>query len=144
MNAELLSVGTELLLGEILNTDSKFLAEELSVLGINVYYQTVVGDNAKRLENAFRLALSRADMVIASGGLGPTPDDITKEIIAKVMEEELVLDKKSLEAIEEFHKKRGIDMPKSNIKQAMLPKNARILPNSNGTAPGSAVFLRLL
>lgn len=139
MNAELLSVGTELLLGEILNTDVKFLAEELSVLGINVYYQTVVGDNRERLKSALELALSRADLVIASGGLGPTPDDLTKEVIAETMDEKLVLDQNSLNAITEYHKKLRREMPESNRKQAMLPENCVILPNSNGTAPGCII-----
>ena len=139
MNAELLSVGTELLLGEILNTDVKFLAEELSVLGINVYYQTVVGDNRERLKNALELALSRADIVIASGGLGPTPDDLTKEVIAETMEEELVLDEASLDAIKDYYKKVKREMPKSNIKQAMMPEHCRILYNNNGTAPGCII-----
>ena len=139
MNAEILSVGTELLLGEILNTDAKFLAEELSALGINVYYQTVVGDNRERLTSALNMALSRADIVIASGGLGPTPDDLTKEVIAEAMEEELVLDNPSLDAIKEYYDSQKREMPKSNIKQAMLPKNGIILKNNNGTAPGCVI-----
>ncbi len=139
MNAELLSVGTELLLGEILNTDAKFLAEELSRLGISVYYQTVVGDNRQRLKNALELALSRADIVIASGGLGPTPDDLTKEVIAECMDEELVLHQRSLEEIQAYHKRLQRDMPDSNKKQAMMPKNGIILPNHNGTAPGCII-----
>ncbi len=139
MNAELISVGTELLLGEILNTDAKFLSEELSVLGINVYYQSVVGDNPDRLESTLKLALSRADLVITSGGLGPTKDDLTKEIIAKVMDEKLVLHKESLDSIVEYFKRTGREMPESNIKQAMLPKNSIILKNNNGTAPGCII-----
>ena len=85
MNVELLSVGTELLLGEILNTNAKYLSEELSVMGLNVYYQTTVGDNPQRLKDSVKLAFSRADMLIATGGLGPTQDDITKEVIAEFM-----------------------------------------------------------
>ena len=139
MNAELLSVGTELLLGEILNTDAQFLAEELSRLGISVYYQTVAGDNRERLQAAMELALSRADIVIASGGLGPTPDDLTKEVIAACMGEELVLHPESLAQIQAYHKKIQRDMPKSNEKQAMLPQNGIVLPNPNGTAPGCII-----
>jgi len=139
MNAELLSVGTELLLGEILNTDAKFLAEELSVLGINVYYQTVVGDNKERLKNALELALSRADLVIASGGLGPTPDDLTKEVIAETMGEGLVLDEESFDRIKKYFNKVQREMPQSNIKQAMMPENCIILKNNNGTAPGCII-----
>lgn len=139
MNAEILSVGTELLLGEILNTDAKFLAEELSKLGISVYYQTVVGDNRERLQAALELALSRSDLVIASGGLGPTPDDLTKEVIAECMGEELVLHEESLQQIRAYYARVQRDMPKSNIKQAMLPKNGIVLPNHNGTAPGCII-----
>lgn len=139
MNAELISVGTELLLGEILNTDAKFLSEQLSILGINVYYQTVVGDNKKRLAQSLSTALLRADAVIVSGGLGPTPDDLTKEVIAEVMDEELVLDNESMEAIRLYFEKTNREMPKSNIKQAMMPKNSIILKNNNGTAPGCII-----
>ena len=139
LNAELLSVGTELLLGEILNTDAKFLAEELSRLGISVYYQTVVGDNRQRLKDALELALSRADIVIASGGLGPTPDDLTKEVIAECMGEELVLHRQSLAEIQAYYKQIQRDMPESNKKQAMLPENGIVLPNHNGTAPGCII-----
>lgn len=139
MDTELLSVGTELLLGEILNTDAKYLSEELSALGINVYYHTVVGDNRERLKNALVSALERADMVIASGGLGPTQDDLTKEVIAEAVNEELVLDEESLERIKKYFKATNREMPESNIKQAMLPKNGIILPNNNGTAPGCII-----
>lgn len=139
MNAELISVGTEILLGEILNTDAKFLSERLSSLGINVYYQTVVGDNKIRLAQSLKDALSRADAVIVSGGLGPTPDDLTKETIAEVTDETLVLDTDSMKAIEDYFAKTGREMPKSNIKQAMMPKNCIILKNNNGTAPGCII-----
>ncbi|MBE7045638.1 MAG: competence/damage-inducible protein A [Ruminococcaceae bacterium] len=139
MKAELLSVGTELLLGEILNTDAKFLAEELSMLGISVYYQTVVGDNKKRLTDALELALSRADIVIASGGLGPTPDDLTKEVIAEAMGETLVLHEESMRAIEAYYQRVNREMPESNKKQAMLPEHGIVLANPNGTAPGCII-----
>lgn len=139
MNAELISVGTEILLGEILNTDAQFLSSELSKIGIDVYHQTVVGDNAKRLKEALALAISRADIIIASGGLGPTPDDITKEVIAEFMEEELVLHPESLERMQEYFKKVNRPMVESNKKQAMLPKNSIILNNNCGTAPGCII-----
>ncbi len=139
MNAELLSVGTELLLGEILNTDAKFLAEELSAIGINLYYQTTVGDNPERLKNALTIALSRADLVIASGGLGPTPDDLTKEVIAEAMGEPLVLHQKSWEDIQSYFKNTKREMPESNKKQAMMPEHAIVLENHNGTAPGCII-----
>lgn len=139
MNAELISVGTELLLGEILNTDVKFISEQLSILGINVYYQTVVGDNRERLARTLNTALSRADAVIVSGGLGPTPDDLTKEVIAETMGERLILDEESLEAIKEYFSKMNREMSESNIKQAMLPEHCVIMKNNNGTAPGCII-----
>ena len=139
MNAELLSVGTEILLGEILNTDAQFLSASLAELGIDTYFQTVVGDNAKRLSDALQLALSRSSIVIASGGLGPTPDDITKEVIADVMGEKLVLHEESLERMKAYFKKNNRQMPESNIKQAMMPENSIILQNNCGTAPGCII-----
>lgn len=135
MKAELISVGTELLLGEVLNTDAEFLSEQLSVLGINVYYQTVVGDNKERLTECLENSLSRADAVIVSGGLGPTPDDITKEVIAEAVDEKLVLDNESLDRIKEYFRYTKREMPKSDIKQAMMPEHCIILRNNNGTAP---------
>ncbi len=139
MVAELISVGTEILLGEILNTDAQFLAAELSGIGVDVYHQVVVGDNANRLKEALELAASRSDVIIASGGLGPTPDDITKEVIAEFMGEELVLHEESLERMENYFKKINRVMVKSNIKQAMMPKNCIVLPNNCGTAPGCII-----
>ncbi len=139
MNAEIISVGTELLLGEIVNTDARFLAGELSELGINVFYQTVVGDNAKRLEDTLKLALSRSDLIIATGGLGPTQDDITKEVIADCLGRTLILDKDSLLKMKEYLAKKGREMPECNKKQAMLPEGCIILPNSCGTAPGCII-----
>ena len=139
MNAEIISVGTELLLGEILNTDAKFLAEELSELGINVYYQTVVGDNRKRLEESLQIAFKRADIVIASGGLGPTPDDLTKEVISEYFNKELVLDEESVARMEKYLKGRGLMDVKCNLKQAMMPKDSIILKNDCGTAPGCII-----
>lgn len=139
MNAELISVGTEILLGEILNTDAQFLSAELSGLGIDVFHQTVVGDNAKRLKEAFALAASRSDIIIASGGLGPTPDDITKEVAAEFMDEELVLHEESLKRMEDYFRKVNRPMVKSNIKQAMMPKNCIVLNNNAGTAPGCII-----
>lgn len=136
MNVELLSVGTELLLGEILNTNAKYLSEELSLMGLNVYYQTTVGDNPERLKNAVELAFLRADMLIATGGLGPTPDDITKEVIAEALGFELEFDQKAYDSMAEYFKKSKRVMPKSNEKQAMMPKGGITLYNTCGTAPG--------
>lgn len=139
MNAEIVAVGTELLLGDIVNTDSAFIAQKLSELGINVYYQTVVGDNPKRLADTLKTALSRADIVITSGGLGPTNDDISKEVLCDCMNKKLVLDKPSLESIEAYFAKTNRKMPDSNIKQAMLPEGGIVLKNYNGTAPGGII-----
>lgn len=139
MNVEIISVGTELLLGEILNIDAKFIAEEMANIGVNTYYQTVVGDNKKRLKNVLEMSISRADIVIVSGGLGPTPDDITKEIIAEVMDEELVCDKETLKKIEEYFSDQNREMPDNNKKQAMIPKSGIVLENNNGTAPGCII-----
>ena len=139
MNSEIISVGTELLLGEIVNTDASFIAGGLSELGINVFYQTVVGDNANRLQDVLKLAFSRSDLIIATGGLGPTQDDITKEVISDFCGKRLVLDEDSLLKMKEYLKKKGREMPDCNIKQAMLPEGCIILPNSCGTAPGCII-----
>lgn len=139
MKAELISVGTEILLGEILNTDAQFLAEELSKIGIDVYHQTVVGDNAARLADAVNTALDRSDIVIASGGLGPTPDDITKEVISECMGEKLVLHEESLERMKSYFTRTKRVMPDNNIKQAMMPEHSIVLNNNNGTAPGCII-----
>ena len=136
MNAEIISVGTELLLGEILNTDAHFLSQELSEIGVDVYHQTVVGDNHDRLYSAVKTALERCDIVIASGGLGPTPDDITKEVLAECMDEKLVLDEESLNDITAYFKKIGHKMVDNNKKQAYLPEHCTVLKNNHGTAPG--------
>ncbi len=139
MKAELISVGTEILLGEILNTDAQFLSRELSEIGIDVYHQSVVGDNEQRLAESVRTALDRADIVIASGGLGPTPDDITKEVISNVMGKKLVLDSESLGYIRGYFERIGKTMTKNNEKQAYLPENCIILKNNCGTAPGCII-----
>ncbi|HZK38762.1 MAG TPA: competence/damage-inducible protein A [Clostridia bacterium] len=135
---EIISVGTELLLGEILNTNARFLSLELAALGISVLRQTTVGDNPDRLAQAFKDALSRSDIVIASGGLGPTADDITKEVCCRVMGFELVVDEEILAFLENFFASRNIKMPQSNKKQALVPLGGTIFNNKNGTAPGIA------
>lgn len=137
MKAEIMAVGTELLLGDILNTNAQFLAQELANLGIEVYYQTVVGDNPKRLKDTIFHAFSRADLIITTGGLGPTEDDLTKETAAEYFGEKLVLDEKALEWIKEGFARTGRVMTKNNVKQAMVPENhCTVLYNDNGTAPG--------
>lgn len=135
---EIISVGTELLLGEILNTNARFLSLELASLGISVLHQTTVGDNPHRLAQALKDALSRSDIVITSGGLGPTADDITKEVCCQVMGFELTVDKEILALLEKFFATRGIKMPHTNKKQAFIPLGGTVFHNNNGTAPGVA------
>ncbi|MEG2421310.1 MAG: CinA family nicotinamide mononucleotide deamidase-related protein, partial [Oscillospiraceae bacterium] len=137
---ELISVGTELLLGSILNTDAQFLARELAGLGLDVYYQTVVGDNPQRLAAAVAVAKSRADILITTGGLGPTCDDLTKQTLAACFGKELVLDPESRRNMEDyFHKGlKTCTMPKNNLQQAYLPQGCVVFKNDWGTAPGCA------
>ena len=139
MKAEILCVGTELLLGDIINTNAAYIARELAAIGIDVYYQTVVGDNDGRLKDSLTLAFSRADVVVMTGGLGPTYDDLTKETVAEYFHKEMVMDTASLGSIEGFFKRLKRPMTENNRKQAMMPEGATIFPNSNGTAPGLAV-----
>ncbi len=136
MKAELVFVGTELLLGEILNTNAQYLSQQLALLGIDVYHQQTVGDNPERLAAVFRQALSRADVVIASGGLGPTMDDVTREVAAEVTGRPLELDSQLVAELEAFFAGRGRKMPENNKRQAMVPRGATILYNDRGTAPG--------
>ncbi len=139
MKAEIISVGTEILLGDIVNTNAQYISKRLADIGISVYYQTVVGDNAERMKRAYELAFSRADLVITSGGLGPTQDDLTKEIAAEYFNKELILDQDSLDKIKGLFQKMSRPMSESNIKQAMMPKDCIILVNNNGTAPGCVI-----
>lgn len=137
MTAELISVGTEILLGNIVNTNAAYLSEKMAGLGISVYFQTTVGDNEERLTMALEGALSRSDLVILSGGLGPTEDDLTKETAAKVLGLSLYEDPEVKAAIESYFEKRMIpNITENNWKQAMVPEGALILFNPNGTAPG--------
>ena len=139
MVAEILCVGTELLMGQVLNTNAQFLSRRLSALGISQYHQDVVGDNAQRLEEAYRLALSRADVVITSGGLGPTVDDITKRVAAKVAGKELVVFPEAEEMVRTRFRQYHKDMTANNMSQAMFTPDSTILLNPNGTAPGAIV-----
>jgi len=136
MRVELFSVGTELLLGQIVDTNAAFLAGKLSELGINVYHKTTVGDNAERLAAALRISLGRSDVVLATGGLGPTEDDITAAAAAEVMGAGLVEDEASAERIRSFARTRGIKLLDSLLKQARVPDGAQVVPNPVGTAPG--------
>jgi len=137
MKAEIIAVGTEILLGDIVNTNSQYLAQELAALGIEVYYQNTVGDNEERLIKVFEESLKRSDIVIATGGLGPTNDDITKEVACKYFHQELKLHEPSLKKIENYFKKLNIELGENNKKQAYFPQEAIILENNNGTAPGA-------
>lgn len=139
MTCELISVGTELLMGNILNTNAQYLSQKLADLGINCYLQTTVGDNTERLEEAVHRALDRADLVILTGGLGPTSDDLTKETVSDAFQKALVLDEESLDFIKRRFQRMGREMTPNNIKQAMFPEGCLILPNPNGTAPGCIV-----
>lgn len=138
MTVELISVGTELLLGNIVNTNAQFFAEKCALLGLSMYYQTVVGDNRERLAETIRTALKRSDIVILSGGLGPTEDDITKETCAEVMGFPLDEDPHTRERIEEFFRTTDLykEVPDNNWKQAVIPAGSIVLDNDNGTAPG--------
>lgn len=136
MITEIISVGTEILLGNIVNTNAAYLAEMCAQLGLQCYFQTSVGDNKERLKLALESALDRSDIVILSGGLGPTDDDLTKEVAASVLEKELIMDEYSKKRIQEFFDKRGKKITDNNWKQAMMPKGAKIIDNENGTAPG--------
>ncbi len=136
MRAEIVAVGSELLLGEIVDTNSAFLAGELADLGIDLHYISQVGDNLARCSEVISRAWSRSDIVLVTGGLGPTDDDLTREAIASSLGEEMVVDHYVLEGIRSFFEKRGIDMPPSNVKQAMRIPSAVFLPNRLGTAPG--------
>lgn len=139
MTAEILAVGTELLMGQIANTNAQYISRRLAELGINVYFHTVVGDNPARLEETLKRALTRSDIVITTGGLGPTKDDLTKETISRTLNRKLVLHEDILEKIKNYFAGRNRKMAEINIKQAYLPENSILIPNPNGTAPGCII-----
>ena len=137
MVCELISVGTELLLGNIVNTNTQFLAEKCALLGLSMYHQVTVGDNRERLTQVIRTALDRSDIVILTGGLGPTEDDLTKEVCAEVMGFSLAEDPHTRQMIESYFKNNIYkEIPDNNWKQAIVPQGAIVLDNHNGTAPG--------
>ena len=138
MNAEIISVGTELLLGETINTDAADVARLLSEFGINVFWQTVVGDNPGRLEQIVRRAKERSDMIITTGGLGPTCDDLTKETVAAAFGKKLVLNKEEEARLRGLYKERNTYMTENHLQQVMLPEGCTVLVNDWGTAPGCA------
>lgn len=139
MNAEIIAVGTEILLGDIANTHAQYLSKELAALGINLHYHSAVGDNSERLAQLLDEALRRSDLILLTGGLGPTNDDLTKEIACEVMGVELAFDPKALEQIRAYFRKTGREMPENNVKQAMLPVGSTVFYNDHGTAPGAAI-----
>lgn len=136
MKCEIIAVGTELLLGQIVDTNSSWMGEHLALAGIDSHYQTKVGDNWDRIEDAVRLGLRRSDAVIMCGGLGPTQDDITRDVIARVMGADLVLDEVIADRIRGMFEARGRPMPENNLRQAMVPVGARTIAQQPGTAPG--------
>ena len=133
---EILSVGTEILLGDILNTNSRYLSVELAKIGISVLRHTTVGDNAERLAAALTAALERSDIVIATGGLGPTADDITRDVCCEVMGFDTVFNREIADGIKNYFEGRGIPMPENNLRQAYVPVGGDVFENKNGTAPG--------
>ena len=136
MKAEIISIGTELLLGQITDTNAPYLASELPLLGIDLYWITQVGDNRNRLVDAIKRALERSDIIITTGGLGPTEDDVTREAIAELLGEEMRVDPELEQWLRGMFQKIGYEMPERNIKQANLIPSARAIPNLQGTAPG--------
>ena len=136
MRAEIISIGTELLLGEIVDTNTPFLADQLSSLGIDLYFTSAVGDNSARLAGVFKQAWQRSELVITTGGLGPTQDDITRDAIAGLLGEKPEVNEELKQHIVDFFARRGLEMPPSNIRQATLIPSAVAIPNPQGTAPG--------
>ncbi len=139
MNAEIIAVGTELLLGDVVDTNSAYLSRQAAALGLAVTHRQTVGDNPRRLREAIELALSRADVVMLCGGLGPTPDDLTKEIAAEVLGQPLTVHEESLRRIEAYFQQSGRVMSENNRKQALMPQGATVFNNDHGTAPGCAM-----
>jgi len=136
MKAEIIPVGTEILLGNIIDTNSSFLANQLPLLGIDLYFVSIVGDNQRRLVDTLKRAWKRADLIITTGGLGPTQDDITREAIGKLVGEELKVDENLWQELQDLFRRYLREIPKSNIRQATVIPSAQVLTNSIGTAPG--------
>ncbi|MGN7398913.1 competence/damage-inducible protein A [Cytobacillus praedii] len=136
MNAEIIAVGSELLLGQIVNTNARFLSRQLADLGINVFYHTCVGDNPDRLKGVIKIAEERSNLLIFTGGLGPTKDDLTKETIAKHVNKRLIMNNEALQSIELYFERTNRQMTENNKKQAIVLEDSHILPNEHGMAPG--------
>lgn len=139
MQAEIVTIGTELLLGEIIDTNSAWIAQQLTTIGLNLYYTTTVGDNLGRVADVLRQAMARSDVVITTGGLGPTVDDVTREAVARATGRDLVLDEDLVREIAEYFARRGYTMTDNNRKQATLPRGATVIHNPVGTAPSFCV-----
>ena len=139
MNAEIVAIGSELLLGQIVDTNSAWMAQRLAGLGVNLFYKTVVGDNPQRMLEITNRAMDRSDLVITSGGLGPTQDDLTREVVAQASNRDLVMDPTLLQEIEERFRRRGFIMTENNNRQAFIPEGATPVTNPNGTAPSFIV-----
>lgn len=138
MKAEILAIGTELLLGQIVNTNAQYLSQQCALLGIDVYFQTVVGDNEQRLRDAFALAKSRADLIICTGGIGPTQDDLTKDVLSSISGMPIILHQPSMDKMTAFFQKRNVPMVESNIRQAHMLDGSDPLLNDTGMAVGLA------
>jgi nicotinamide-nucleotide amidase len=136
VKAEIIATGTELLLGEVTDTNTSFLAQQLASLGIDLYFTSSVGDNYERLLGSLQRAWERSDLILTTGGLGPTQGDITRDAIAGLFGEEMKVDPELKASMQRFFSERGIEMTANNLKQAMLIPSARIIPNPRGTAPG--------
>lgn len=139
MKAEIIAVGTELLLGQIVNSNAQYLSQELASIGIDVYFQTVVGDNVERLSQAIKIGSARADLLIFTGGLGPTQDDLTKDAVAAVLGRSLHIDRMAMDNIDRFFQGRGVPMTENNRRQALAIDGGTPLPNETGLAVGNAV-----
>jgi nicotinamide-nucleotide amidase len=139
LNAEIVAIGSELLLGQIVDTNSAWMAQRLAGLGVNLFYKTVVGDNPQRMLEITNRAMDRSDLVITSGGLGPTQDDLTREVVAQASNRDLVMDPTLLQEIEERFRRRGFIMTENNNRQAFIPEGATPVTNPNGTAPSFIV-----
>jgi len=139
MNAEIVSIGSELLLGQIVDSNASWIAQRLAEAGVNLYYKTTVGDNMDRMVDTLNRALDRSDVVITGGGIGPTRDDLTREAVAKVTDRDVVTDPESLVELRERFQKRGFILTKNNERQAQIPRGAIVVRNPNGTAPAFIV-----
>ena len=136
MKAEIVSIGTELLMGELTDTNSSWIAGRLPALGIELQWVSIVGDDLPMLTEAFRRGMERSDIIFTTGGLGPTQDDLTREAVAAALEEAPVVQEEEIENLRQWFRNRGQDMPAHNVKQAHLIPSARFIKNRNGTAPG--------